>query len=51
MVEKGGTVSDKLALFNAFCVYRTLTNKKVRYKNFLLEVLDIRSHDNSEVKF
>jgi hypothetical protein len=26
------------ALFNAFCVYRTLTNKKVRYKNFLLEV-------------
>jgi hypothetical protein len=26
------------ALFNAFCVYRTLTNKKVRYKNFLREV-------------
>jgi hypothetical protein len=26
------------ALFNAFCVYRTLTNKKVRYKNFLHEV-------------
>ena len=26
------------ALFNAFCVYRTLTNKNVRYKNFLHEV-------------
>ena len=26
------------ALFNAFCVYRTLTNKRVRYKNFLHEV-------------
>jgi hypothetical protein len=26
------------AFFNAFCVYRTLTNKKVRYKNFLHEV-------------
>ena len=25
------------ALFNAFCVYRTLTNKRVRYKNFLHE--------------
>jgi hypothetical protein len=27
------------ALFSAFCVYRTLTNKKVRYKNFLHEVV------------
>jgi hypothetical protein len=26
------------ALFHAFCVYRTLTNKTVRYKNFLHEV-------------
>jgi hypothetical protein len=26
------------APFNAFCVYRTLSNKKVRYKNFLHEV-------------
>ena len=26
------------ALFNAFCVYRTLINTKVRYKNFLHEV-------------
>ena len=27
------------ALFNAFCVYKTLnTNKKVKYKNFLNEV-------------
>jgi hypothetical protein len=26
------------ALFNAFCVYRTLTNKKVKYKNFLHKV-------------
>jgi hypothetical protein len=26
------------ALFNAFCVYRTLTNKTLRYKNFLHEV-------------
>jgi len=26
------------ALFNVFCVYRTVTNKKVRYKNFLHEI-------------
>ena len=38
MVKKGGTVSANCAVFNAFCVYRTLTNKKVRYKNFLHEV-------------
>jgi hypothetical protein len=28
----------KCALFNAFCVYRTLTNQQVTYKNFLHEV-------------
>jgi hypothetical protein len=37
--EKSGTVSAKLCSLNAFFVYRTLnTNKKVKYKNFLLEV-------------
>jgi len=44
------------ALFNAFCVYRTLnTNKKVKYKNFLHEVgrswiseVQDRSESNSD---
>ena len=43
------------ALFNAFCVYRTLTSKKVRYKNFLHEVarswiseVQIRAKSNSD---
>jgi hypothetical protein len=39
MVNKSGTVSANCVLFNTFFVYRTLnTNKKVKYKNFLLEV-------------
>jgi len=40
------------ALFNAFFVYRTLnTNKKVKYKNFLLEVgrnWESEAHNRSE---
>ena len=39
MVEKVILYLLNCALFNAFCVYRTLnTNKKLKYKNFLREV-------------
>jgi hypothetical protein len=38
MVEKVVLYLIKCTLFNAVCVYRTLTNKKVRYKYFLHEV-------------
>jgi len=39
MVKKVVLHLPNCALFNEFCVYRTLnTNKKVKYKNFLHEV-------------
>jgi hypothetical protein len=38
MVEKVVLYLLNCALFNAFFEYRTVTNKNVRYKNFLHEV-------------